>query len=188
MVPPLSSIPSPVPACGQSRYPSVPRQLQFPDMNTSVVIGASARPRAAYSATLNLPGRANLIQAIHWSAELLPQLYEYRAEYARGQFFRNRFSATAYRMVTEQVAELETALARSATGQPELRQQISPVGPNAATPVLPHLTVPGQIPRGALGAASGPPRSAPAAGCSAMSAAGSPYPSGHPLHYSPYSL
>lgn len=80
-------------------------------MNTSAVIGALARIRAAYSRTINLRGLARLAQALNWSAQELPQLYKYHAAYARLQLFRNRFSATAYGMVASHLAELDMALA-----------------------------------------------------------------------------
>lgn len=64
VAPAFRSVTSPAPASGQIHYPSVPRELEAPDMNNSGVNGALACLRAAYSLTLSLPAPANLVQAL----------------------------------------------------------------------------------------------------------------------------
>lgn len=156
-------------------------------MNTFAVSGALAHFHAAYSRTLSLPVQTSLVQALDWSAQLLPQLYEYCAGYAPLKLFRNSFSATTYCMVTDQVSDLERALASSATEAAGAPTTQFPISPGASTPVPPHLTIPVQTATGARGAASGTPRSG-AAEASAMSTAGPPYTDGSASNYAPHSL
>lgn len=113
---------------GQSLHLLIRGAVEASGMNTAAVSAGLACLRSPYSRTPNLPGPADLVKELDWSAQVLPQYYEYRAAHGLVQPSSSRFTSTSYPMVTDHIAELGTALAQMATPAAPALANPYPVG------------------------------------------------------------
>lgn len=85
---------------------AIPRTSEAVDASTRLVKSALSRRKVAYVRFVNPSCPNSLVQALEWSAEMIPHYCAYRRVHNQVQTFRGRFQAAIYRLAIEQVAEL----------------------------------------------------------------------------------
>lgn len=77
------------------------RTIESPDFNSSLVESTLCCLGVAYVHSLNHPDPTSLVQALAWTAEMIPRYCAYRLAHYQVQKFCRRFQSTVYRIATE---------------------------------------------------------------------------------------